>query len=283
MKNNLDKIIDECIDRITRGEGIDACLADHPEYREEISPLLSAMLETKTAGSFVPSSRAKSYYRQRFNAALVATREKGERKQPLLSRILGQVKVWAPITAAIVISLVVYFGLRPALTPPETIIAQPSIEGNFVFFISDEANDIGDFKELNISIAVVSLHLTGDDEKIIEFEPGIQTVDLTRLQGSRAQEVWRGDIPKGEYSKSFLEVSEVRGILLESGEQIEIKLPSGKLQLSKPFEVTSVDEVINFVYDLTVVRAGKSGQYILKPQVEQSGTDQDFIKVEHET
>jgi hypothetical protein len=39
-------------------------------------------------------------------------------------------------------------------------------------------------------------------------------------------------------------------------------------------------EVTNFVYDLTVVKAGKSGQYILKPQIGQSGADQDFIKVE---
>jgi len=35
----------------------------------------------------------------------------------------------------------------------------------------------------------------------------------------------------------------------------------------------------NFVYDLTVVKAGKSGQYILKPQINQSGADQDFVKV----
>jgi hypothetical protein len=38
--------------------------------------------------------------------------------------------------------------------------------------------------------------------------------------------------------------------------------------------------VTNFVYDLTVVKAGNSGQYILKPQVSQSGANQDFTKVE---
>jgi hypothetical protein len=53
------------------------------------------------------------------------------------------------------------------------------------------------------------------------------------------------------------------------------------LQISKPFRVES-GEVINFVYDLTVVKAGKSNQYILKPQIDQSGADQDFIKVEPE-
>ncbi len=38
----------------------------------------------------------------------------------------------------------------------------------------------------------------------------------------------------------------------------------------------------NFVYDLTVVEAGRSNQYILKPQIDQSGADQDFIKVKPE-
>ncbi len=280
MKNNWDKILDECIDRINRGEGIEGCLTDYPEYREELGPLLSTILDAKSTYSFAPSVRAKNFHRQRFTAALVASRERRTRKKPIFTWILGWSKVWALVAAVIVIALVGYFGLRPVLMPPVTI-AQPNPEGNFVFLVSDEVNAISDFEELNLSISRVSLHLSGDEEKIIEFEPGIQMVDLTHLQGNRAQEIWRGDIPEGEYSKVFLEVSEVSGILLESGEEIEIRLPSGKLQISTPFEVES-GEVINFVYDLTVVKAGKSGQYILKPQIGQSGADQDFIKVEPE-
>ena len=278
MKNNWDNILDECIDRINRGESIETCLKDYPKYREELGHLLSTMLDTRSAYSFTPSVRAKNFHRQRFNTALVASRERRARKKPVYTWILGWSKVWAPVAAVIIIALVGYFGLRPVLMSPVTI-AQSNPEGNFVFLVSDEVNAISDFEELNLSISRVSLHLSGDEEKIIEFEPGIQMVDLTNLQGNRAQEIWRGDIPEGEYSKVFLEVSEVSGVLLESGEEIEIKLPSGKLQISKPFEVES-GELINFVYDLTVVEAGKSGQYILKPQIDQSGADQDFIKVE---
>jgi hypothetical protein len=280
MKDKLDKILDECIDRINRGGSIEACLTDYPEYSEVLESLLSAMLETKTAYSYTPSVRAKSFHRQRFNAALVALREKYERRRPLLSQILGWSKVWAPVAAAIAIALVGYFGLKPALMPP-VMIAQPNPEGNFVFLVSDEANAISDFQKLNLSISKVSLHLGGDEEKRIEFRPGIQMVDLTDLQGNRAQEIWRGDVPEGEYNKVFLEVSQISGILWDSGEEAEIKLPSGKLQISKPFKVKS-GEVTNFVYDLTVVKAGKSGQYILKPQIGQSGADQDFIRVEPE-
>ncbi len=277
MKNNLGRILDECIDRINRGESFEACLTDYPDYRAELTPLLHAMLDTKSAYYFTPSVRAKNFQRQRFTAALVASRERRARKKPVFAWILGWSKVWAPVAAVIVIGLVGYFGLRPALMPPVTI-AQANPGGNFILLVSDEVNAISDFKELNLSISRITLHLSGDREKIIEFEPEIQTVDLTDLQGNRAQEIWRGNIPEGEYSKVFLEVSEVSGILLESGEEIEIKLPSSKLHISIPFEVES-GEVINFVYDLTVVKAGKSNQYILKPQIDQSGADQDFIKV----
>ncbi|MHA2067144.1 MAG: DUF4382 domain-containing protein [Candidatus Thorarchaeota archaeon] len=280
MTDNLDKILDECINRINRGESVEACLADYREYSEELGPLLSAMLETKTACSFTPSARAKSFHRQRFNAALVVSREKRERRQPLFPWILGWSKVWATAAAVIVIGLLGYFGLRPALMPP-VMIAQPSPEGNFVFLMSDEVNAISDFEELNLSISKVSLHLGGDEKREIEFKPGVQMVDLTDLQGNRAQEVWRGVVPEGEYIKVFLEVSQVSGILWDTGEEVDIKLPSSKLQISKPFTVES-GEVTNFVYDLTVVKAGKSGQYILKPQIGQSGADQDFIKVELE-
>jgi len=280
MTDNLDKILDECIDRINCGESVEACLTDYPEYSEELRPLLSAILETKTAYSFTPSARAKSFHRQRFTAALVVLRERRERRQPLFPWILGWSKVWATAAAVIVIGLLGYFGLRPALMPP-VMIAQPNLEGNFVFLVSDEVNAISDFKELNLSISKVSLHLGGDEEKKIEFKPEIQMVDLTDLQGNRAQEIWRGDIPEGEYIKVFLEVSQVSGILWDSDEEVDIKLPSSKLQISKPFTVES-GEVTNFVYDLTVVKAGKSGQYILKPQIGQSGADQDFIKVELE-
>jgi hypothetical protein len=280
VKDKFDKILDECIDRINRGESIEACLADFPEYSEALEPLLSAMLEAKTAYSFAPSVRAKNFHKQRFNAALVALRERHERSGALLPRILGWSKVWAPVAAAIVIALVVYFGLRPALMPP-VMIAQPNPEGNFAFLVSDEVNAISDFQKLDISISKVILHLEDEEEKRIEFRPEVQMVNLTDLQGNRAQEVWRGDVPEGEYSKVFLEVSQVSGILWDSGKEVEIKLPSGKLQISKPFRVES-GEVTNFVYDLTVVKAGESGRYILKPQIGQSGADQDFIKFEPE-
>ena len=278
MVESLDNILDGCIDRLNRGESLEACLGDYPEHREELKPLLSAMLETKAAYSFTPSGTTKRAAKQRFTAALVKSRERPGKREPSSSWVFGWAKVWATAAAVIVIGLLGYFGLRPALLPP-VMVAQPSLEGNFAFLISDEVNAIADFENLSVSVSKISLHLSGEEEKWIELEPEVQVVDLTDLQGSRAQQVWRGNVPEGEYTKVFIQVSHVSGILKDTGEEIEIKLPSGKLQISKPFVVSS-DDITNFVYDITVVKAGKSGQYVLKPQIGQSGADQDFVKVE---
>ncbi len=292
MVNNFDRILDECIDRINRGEKREACLADYPEYAEQLEPLLRSMLHTKEAYSFTPSAGAKRVARQRFNAALEELERRREERQPLFPWLLGWSKVWATAAAVILVVLIGYFGLQPVLFPagivpqpgpvPVTPGLQPSPEGNFVFLISDEVNAIGDFESLNVSISKIGLQLGGETGQWIEFEPETEVADLTLLQGDKAQEIWQGNIPEGQYTKVFIQVSAVSGILKETGEPVNVKLPSGKLQISKAFEVTS-GSVISFIYDLTVIATGspQSGiNYILKPQVGQSGADQSFEKID---
>jgi hypothetical protein len=279
MSKSFDEILDECIDRINRGERIEDCLGSYPEHSEELQPLLSAMLDTQRAYKFTPSSEAKWAARQRFNAAREQLEQRWEAKPPLFPKILGRSVAWAAVTAVLLISLVFYFGIIPMLSPEEPGL-QPSATGNFAFLISDEVNAIGDFDSLSVSISSISLQLSGESGRWIklELDPAVQAVDLTLLQGDRAQEIWRGDVPEGQYTKVFIQVSSVSGILKETGASVDVKLPSEKLHISKPFEVMS-SSVTSFVYDLTVVAAGstQSGiKYILKPQVGQSGADQRF-------
>ncbi len=70
MAKEFDRILDECVDRINRGEDLDTCLADYPEYAQRLRPLLQTMLETKEAYLFEPSASVKRTSRQRLNAAL---------------------------------------------------------------------------------------------------------------------------------------------------------------------------------------------------------------------
>jgi hypothetical protein len=139
--------------------------------------------------------------------------------------------------------------------------------GNFTLLISDEPNAIRDFAHLWVTISSIGIQQGGESGSWILLDPNPETIDLTEINGQNAQVIWSSGIESGEYRKLFLYVSEVTGVLVDGvdGEDPDIKLPSNKLQISKPFTL-SEDSSIDFVYDITVIKTG-SGMYILKPQV----------------
>jgi len=79
----------------------------------------------------------------------------------------------------------------------------------------------------------------------------------------------------------FVYVDQVTGEL-EDGELVDVMLPSNKLQISAPFEVTETSTT-SYVYDLTVVAAGNGEngpvQYILQPQIGESGPHQTYSEI----
>ncbi len=154
---------------------------------------------------------------------------------------------------------------------------------NFQFLISDDVNAIDQFSSLLVTISRIGLQQGGESGKWIEVPPQVPTVDLTLLQGENALSIWSGTVPDGVYTKVFVYVDSVQGVLAsDPGQFIDVKLPSNKLQLSKTFEIAPDAAPVSFVYDLTVIAAGnpKSGiKYILKPQIGESGSDQRFKEV----
>ena len=268
MADDFDRILDECIDRINRGDSLADCLSDYPMYAERLRPLLQSVCGVQEVYSFTPSADAKRVSRQKFHAAL----EQRRQMTPVSAflKLISRPVVWTAV-AVLVLAIVGIWGIRPVLNPP-ALVSSP--EGNFAFLISDEANDIGDFDSLNVVISRVGLQTAGNSEKWIEFTPEIKTVDLTQLQGEQSQEIWRGNVPAGQYSQVFIYVNEVKGKLKSTGQTIEVKLPSSKLHISKPFEVTA-DTVTSFTFDITVVATGNNGKYILKPEVSESGAQQE--------
>jgi len=312
MASNFDKILDECIDRINRGEDIDSCLADYPDFAEQLQPLLQVVFKAMDSYSFMPSPITKRAARERFNTVLEDSVRKRAKRQPWFAWLQGWSRVWAAAAVVLIIAVISYFGIIPALLseepvtypvpgtvapspepgpPPVTtdpqpepspvmMVARPNAEGNFIFLISDDVNAINDFVSVNVSISKINLLRSGEIDQVIEFEPEIGEVDLTLVQGDKTQEIWRGDIPEGEFTSVSIEVSDVRGILKETGEEVEIKLPGQKLHISNRFQV-SADTITTFTYDLTVIAAGNSDhslKYILKPQLDQSGADHKPVK-----
>ncbi|MFC1978423.1 DUF4382 domain-containing protein [Chloroflexota bacterium] len=154
---------------------------------------------------------------------------------------------------------------------------------NFRFLISDEVNAISEFSSLEVSISGIGVQKAGESGGWIELEPAVATVDLVSLQGLNATEIWSGDLEAGQYTKAFIYVDDVIGTL-KTGEAADVSLPSGRIEISTPFVIAEdgtvqTDSPVSFVYDITVIEAGDSGNYVLQPEVDQSGATQSFFEV----
>jgi len=163
-------------------------------------------------------------------------------------------------------------------------------EVNFRLLISDEVIAIADFEYFKINITKFGVHQSGggDLDGWVEYDIEDMQIDLLDVPGLDALEVWSGHLdPDTTYDKMFIYVGAsadtpaIDAKLNNSDEEPNVKLPSNKLHINKPFTTPPEgnEDPVNFVYDVTVVRAGKSSQYILKPQVNESGADKEFNEV----
>jgi len=281
MSDRFEKIINECIDRINGGNTIESCIADHTEHAAELEPMLNAMFATKSAFASVPSAPARQRARQRMLAALRESEAKHSTKAGFaFPNILRSMKVLATAAAVLVIAIVSYFGV--VLTSTQIVPTIASADGNFALLISDEPNDIGDFDSLTMIVDKIHLKPAGEARKWIEIDAEDTEVDLTLLQGDNAFEIWRGDVPEGDYTEALLYSNEVSGVLTTSGDTVTIKLPFSRLSLKGDFSVGSDEEVTDFVYDITVISAGQSGKYILQPNTNESGTGKQVNRVDRQ-
>lgn len=281
MAENFDNILDECVERIQQGATLEECLANYPEQAAELEPALRIAFELLTASSsLAPTPAAKAAARQRFDIAREVRQRRRDQSLPLLARLFGGSRVGIATAAVLLVAIGGYFGLR-TLLPEGTAPEGTVLQDNFAFLVSDEVNAIGDFQSLNVTITRIGLLRGGESGQWLELEPQVTQVDLTLLQGEDAQAIWKGNVPEGQYTKVFIFVSSVQGVLEETGATVDVKLPSQKLQINSTFEI-SADSLVSFVYDITVIARGNvnSGiRYLLQPQVDQSGADQKFKEV----
>jgi len=115
-----------------------------------------------------------------------------------------------------------------------------------------------------------------DDREFFWLDLDGATVDLTQVVGDRAVSVFEGELEAGTYSKVELHTAGIEGIV--DGEPVDVKIPSGKLQIVHGFEIHP-DEPVEFVFDIHVVRKGNGG-YNLRPVVSGSGVNGKDVDVE---
>lgn len=140
-----------------------------------------------------------------------------------------------------------------------------SAKGSFRLLISDTPADIGDFDSLEVTFS--NMIIFKADDGFDEFSIN-NTVDLTQVVGEKAISVLDISIDVGSYSKIELYASNVEGIV--DGDMADVKIPSEKLKLIKPFEIVE-GETTTFIFDIDVVKKGTTEEYNLLPVIGKSG------------
>ncbi|MFA5367986.1 MAG: beta-propeller domain-containing protein, partial [Dehalococcoidia bacterium] len=115
MREDIEKILDECIDRMSAGESLEACLASYPEHAGELRLLLLAASGIRNTEMPAVSKEARSAAKLRLNAALVQRREEVGFMQRLPGLFAVQkVRAMAAVSVflvAVIVGVSVYSGM----------------------------------------------------------------------------------------------------------------------------------------------------------------------------
>jgi hypothetical protein len=99
MANKFDNILDECLERVIRGESIEACLESYPEHAAELKPLLLTALDTRKAVDITPRAEFRERASRQFQEAIRDMPAQGSRG------FFGWFPRWATVVSVVVVLL----------------------------------------------------------------------------------------------------------------------------------------------------------------------------------
>lgn len=155
-------------------------------------------------------------------------------------------------------------------------------QGSFELLVSDQRAAIGDFDALTVTFSEARV-FQGENETVETFDISGEQADLTQLQGAKAQSLLNTSLEAGNYTGIQLMAASVEGVV--NGSSVEVKLPSERLHITKPFTITP-NSTTRFVFDIQVVLRGNAQQnqgYILKPVISESGVVGEDVPEPEET
>jgi hypothetical protein len=121
MTDNIMIVLDKCLERIRRGETAEQCLADYPELRPELEPLLKAFQRVAVIRRVAPSAEFKQTAYTHLMSQIKADSRQNDRslKKRFNFSSLRQslaFKTLVPVTLVVVLALIVWVAL-PLFSP----------------------------------------------------------------------------------------------------------------------------------------------------------------------
>lgn len=138
--------------------------------------------------------------------------------------------------------------------------------GNLAVYLKDKPISGEEVETLNITFSSLEAHKTGGEWfSIVEEE---KTFDLLKLTDVKA--LWGdNEIEAGMYTMLRLNVVKATLTLVDSNEEIEVEVPSGKLRFNHNFTIDgneTTELLIDFLVDKSLNKTG-NGEWKLKPVV----------------
>jgi hypothetical protein len=151
--NNFDDILNECLDRIIKGETVESCLKIHPGQAEELRPLLLTAQSAKVASTIKPGDAFKARARTEFQAALRDMQAKKPKQSAGFSWRWRWQSAWSISLATLAVLIItgggMVFASRNSL-PDDALYSLKLASENFQLAITP--SDIGK-AELNAKFA----------------------------------------------------------------------------------------------------------------------------------
>ncbi|MGW8181919.1 MAG: hypothetical protein ACWGQW_24595 [bacterium] len=120
MAKEFEHILNECIDRMLRGDSVEQCLGRYPEQAAELEPLLRVAQSAQKVSSVEPRPEFKAQARQQLRSVLYRAEPNA---QPRRISLLGFAKSRVVLASVIAIALVVGLSLLvPALLRQPTVV-----------------------------------------------------------------------------------------------------------------------------------------------------------------
>jgi len=259
MKKNLDKVLDECLDRIGKGEAAEDCLTDYPEMQEELEPLLTAATAISSLPEFTPSDEFRKAARGRLMAKLQQDAEvrpvREERSLSMFNRLItrihglwqmmvGAKRIAIPLTLGLVIVLGTTIGASSIISPSATLasgctltilsgtveVQSPEIENSQG--VTGMTLDVGD---RIITSPDSHALLTFFDGSTLKLDPGTD-IEIEELESNDDQSVTI--IVKQWMGRTWSRVVK----MADSGSRYEIETPSACAIVRGTLFTTEVDE-----------------------------------------
>jgi hypothetical protein len=103
LNDRFNNILNECLDRIIKGETVEDCLKSYPEQAGELEPLLRTAKSARIASTIQPRPEFKSRARAEFQSAVREMQAKKTERKPLISWPRLWQPAWSIAVAAIAV------------------------------------------------------------------------------------------------------------------------------------------------------------------------------------